>query len=302
LQEESTLRILHLRVGIQIFVKPPTGKTITLEDESSDTIEDASPKIQDQYAIAPDEQWLIFAGKQLEDRSQLSDITTPVLEDERTLSDYQDQPESTLHTWLRKGTQIVSKRSSCLPVPLTAMLMLLVLTVLPPPAMSQLALTDTSIRTAVSDWDANPTTSAITYGPISAWNTAAVGNMADLFNAKTTFNADIGSWNVASVTSMLRMFYNAKAFNQDIGFWNTARVTSMANLFSGAQAFNQNIASWNVALMTSMAYAFYSASAFNQNIGRWSTGAVSNMAYAFQLASAFDANLGSWNVASVTSL
>jgi len=87
-QEDSTFHmVLRLRGGMQLFVKTLDGKTLTVDAEEEDTIEDIKNRIMEKEGVPTDQQRLIFGGKQLEGQ--------------KTLADYDVQEDSTFHMVLR---------------------------------------------------------------------------------------------------------------------------------------------------------------------------------------------------------
>mmetsp|Transcript_73415 Transcript_73415/g.147841 ORF Transcript_73415/g.147841 Transcript_73415/m.147841 type:complete len:96 (+) Transcript_73415:253-540(+) len=77
----------RLRGGMQLMVKTLDGKTVTVEAEEEDTIEDIKNKIMEKEGVPVDQQRLIFGGKQLDS--------------DKTLADYDVQEDSTFHMVLR---------------------------------------------------------------------------------------------------------------------------------------------------------------------------------------------------------
>lgn len=78
---------LSIRGGMQLFVKTLTGKTVSIEVEEGESIEDVKAKIAEKEGIPPEQQRLIFGGQQLQDQ--------------KTLKDYDVGDDATLHLVLR---------------------------------------------------------------------------------------------------------------------------------------------------------------------------------------------------------
>jgi len=88
------------------------------------------------------------------------------------------------------------------------------------------------LKTTVQAYNADPTATIATYGPIADWDVSAITDMSELFKNLQNFNVDISNWDTSSVTDMRDMFRGAYTFNQPLSF-DTSKVTNMIGMFRG---------------------------------------------------------------------
>ena len=131
---------------------------------------------------------------------------------------------------------------------------------------------------------------------VSDWDMSNIKDMRGMFQSATSFNQGLSGWDVSNVENMQNLFAFATSFNQNIGSWNVQNVISMTGMFQGAELFNQYIGNWNVSNVKEMNGMFNAAISFNQDIGKWNISNVNNIGGMFDSAISFDQNLGNWDV------
>jgi len=156
-------------------------------------------------------------------------------------------------------------------------------------------ITNQELRDHVDLWISSPTNHPCG-DVIGDWDVSRVTDMSNVFESKTTFNADLSGWDTSSVTTLQSTFHDAQAYNANISSWNTASVTTLENTFYGASAFNGDISRWNTSSNGWLHRTFRDAIAFNANISSWDTSSVMDLREAFYGASSFNRDISNWFV------
>ena len=112
-------------------------------------------------------------------------------------------------------------------------------------------LTNNNIKNAVALWTSSDlavrTQAAERYNNITYWDVSKITRMPNqLFDRKSTFNADLSGWDVSKNENMAGMFRYARLFNSTLGRWDTSKVKSMVATFQQANTFDSDISHWCV--------------------------------------------------------
>ena len=188
-----------------------------------------------------------------------------------------------------------------------------------------------NIRELVDKYFNDPTSADLKkYGHLCVWNTGAVTNMSQAFQANRWKNGEwdvrlwdtgcvasmsgaftdntagsfngVEFWDTRNVKDMSSMFDSARRFNQNIGTWDTGNVDNMSRMFYHAVSFNKDIGTWDNKKVTDMSDMFNHAVSFNQDIGKWNTGNVRNMSSMFDEATSFNKDIGKWDTGKVENM
>jgi surface protein len=167
-------------------------------------------------------------------------------------------------------------------------------------ALSTVEITADNVVGAVDAWELDPVEAAVTYGPISVWDTSGVTILDYTFDSRETFNGDVSSWDTSSVTSFDRAFALAGNFNGDISTWDTSSAKNLHGMFYHADSFNSDLGAWDTALVWNVESTFRDCGVFNSDLSAWDTARAVSVYQTFQRNTAFNADLSSWDVTKVT--
>ena len=128
--------------------------------------------------------------------------------------------------------------------------------------------TNKSLRVAVKEYFEDKAAAEQRHGKIGTWDVGRVTDMEGLFQERYDFNdPGIAAWDVSRVTTTKNMFEACSSFDADIGSWDVGRVTNMLAMFGSCDVFSgTGIGAWNTSSAMTMSYLFAFCPKFNADI------------------------------------